>query len=248
MKLLVVGGSGMVGTFLTPYLCARHSIRVLDVRPPTADNVEYCEGSITDPDALERALDGVDAFVNLVMRNPERGRTTEQNRNQIRDNYEVNTLGLHLLLWTASQLGVHKGVHTSTVSVHDRDRTYFLGEELVPLDSPSVYGFTKGLGEHICQYFCRWFGMSIVALRITGPRARAEYLAERREPTPRHLKVTDEEDLARAYLAALDVVGMGRKRFDAVWIAGDEQEVEFNLTKARRLLDWAPRSQRLLAD
>jgi len=58
--------------------------------------------------------------------------------------------------------------------------------------------------------------------------------------------VTDEEDLARAYVAALEAVQVGHGRFDAMFIASDEHEQEHNLSKARRLLGWQPMSQRLL--
>ncbi|HTX00092.1 MAG TPA: hypothetical protein VMD59_15015, partial [Acidimicrobiales bacterium] len=67
MKVLLVGGSGMVGTFISPYLAPHHSLRVLDLCPPSAAGVEYLQGSITDPEALRRALEGCDSFVNLVM-------------------------------------------------------------------------------------------------------------------------------------------------------------------------------------
>jgi nucleoside-diphosphate-sugar epimerase len=246
MKVLLVGGAGMVGTFITPYLTSRHALRVLDVHPPQHAGVEYVEGSITNLDDLRRALDGVDSFINLVMRSPQGGSSKEQTPTQIVENYEVNTLGLHLLLWTAQSMGINRGVHTSTMSVHYRERTWYPSEELVPFDTPSVYGLTKGLGEQICQYFARWFDMNLIALRISGPRPRAEYLFERRTPQAdrphQHLYWTDEEDLARAYLAALDAVQVGHGRFDAVFIAGDESEEEHNLSKARRLLGWEPRS------
>lgn len=249
MRVLLVGGSGMVGTMITPYLLAHHQLRVLDLRPPSHPEVGYIEGSITDPDALRRALDGMDSFINLVMKSGQSGYSTGQTIPIIIDNYEVNTLGLHLLLFTAQELGIKRGVHTSTMSVHWRERTWYPAEEQVPLDSPSVYGLTKGFGELICQYFARWFDMNLIALRITGPRPRERWLAERRDP-PHYptgpLYITDEEDLARAYLAALDAVQVGHGRFDAIFIAGDEHEREHNLTKARRLLGWSPQSQRLL--
>ncbi len=83
--------------------------------------------------------------------------------------------------------------------------------------------------------------MNLIALRITGPRTRAQYLDERRRPPPapgeHRLFVSDEEDLANAYLAALEAVQVGHGRFDAVFIAGDEREQEHNLSKARRLLE-----------
>lgn len=248
MKVLLVGGAGQVGTFITPYLQPHHSLRVLDVRPPEHD-VEFVQGSITNPDDLRQALDGMDTFINLVMKSPQGGSSSDQTLTQIMENYEVNTLGLHLLLWTAQAVGIKRGVHTSTMSVHYRERTWYPAEELVPLDTPSVYGLTKGFGERICEYFTRWFDMNLIALRITGPRPRRQYLAERgawTPGTPRLLYWTDEEDLARAYLAALEAVQVGHGRFEPLFIAGDEAEEQHNLSKARRLLGWEPRSHQYL--
>ena len=62
------------------------------------------------------------------------------------------------------------------------------------------------------------------------------------------LYVMDEEDLADAVLSALEVVQVGDGRFDAVLLAADENEVDHNLTKARVLLGWSPKGQRLLQD
>ena len=57
---------------------------------------------------------------------------------------------------------------------------------------------------------------------------------------------TDEEDLAATRLEALEAVGVGHGRFEAVFIAGDEAEEEHNLSKAKRLLGWQPRSHHYL--
>ena len=252
MKVLLVGGSGMVGTFVTPYLAKHHELRVMDVRPPEhADLVEYVEGSISNPDDLARALDGMDTFVDMVMRNPS-APPLEQTVEDIVNNYEVNTVGVHLLLWTAQRLGIKHGIYISTRTVHnltpgpDGRPMYFQAEETMPLDSPSVYGLTKGIGERICQYFAAVFGMRIIALRITGPRTRAAFIAERRVPIHPGLYVMDEEDLADAILASLEAVQVGSSRFDAFLISGDEHEVDHNMTKARTVLGWTPKGQRLL--
>lgn len=249
MKILLVGGAGMVGTCISPYLLKYHELRVLDINPPTAEGVEYVRGSITNPEDVRRALDGCDSFINLVMQGRQGGDNTDQTISLIQANYQVNTLGLHLLLYIAQELGIKQGVHTSTLSVHFRARSWYPQEELVPLDTPSVYGMTKALGEHICQYFAMWFGMNIIALRITVPRSRADFIRDRRNPPDGfagHKFVTDEEDLATAYLAALEQVKIGHGRFDAVFITGDEDEAVNNMSKARRLLGWAPQSQRYL--
>src|ERR1700683_346713 len=102
MRVLLVGGSGMVGTFITPYLAERHFLRVLD---------------------------GCDTFITLVMNGAQGGASTEQSVPLIVSNYEVNTVGLHLLLYTAQELGIRRGIHTSTMSVHYRARTHYQQEE-----------------------------------------------------------------------------------------------------------------------
>jgi nucleoside-diphosphate-sugar epimerase len=252
VKVLLFGGSGHVGSFITPYLKKEHDLRVLDVRPPKHEGVEYVEGSATDPEALRKALTGVDAFIWLIMRKPQGGSHRDQDVETIQENYDVNCKGLHLALFIAQEVGVTRGVYTSSMSVHYRGREYFHQEETTPLDTPTVYGLSKGFGELICQYFARWWDMNLVALRITGPRTREQFLEQRRNPPQtrpgvRPLFVTDEEDLANAYLGALAAVQVGRGRFDAVFVAGDEAGKEHNLTKAKRLLGWEPGSQRHLA-
>jgi nucleoside-diphosphate-sugar epimerase len=252
MKVLLLGGSGHVGSFISPYLKKQHELRVLDLRPPRYAGIEYVEGSVSDPATLKQALTGVDAFIWLVMRKPQGGSFRDQDVETIVENYEVNCKGLHLCLFVAQELGVIRGVYTSSMSVHYRGRDYYPQEEVVPLDTPTVYGLSKGFGELICQYFARWWDMNLIALRITGPRTREQFVEQRRNPPQQRpgvppLFVTDEEDLANAYLAALEAVQRGHGRFDAFFIAGDEAEKEHNLSKAKQLLGWAPRSQELVS-
>ncbi len=250
MKILLVGGAGHVGTCTTPYLKRHHDLRVLDIAKPRHE-VEYIEGSIADPEALACALDGVDAFINLTMKSGQGGLDSHQTEAQIVDNYTVNCLGLHLLLYTAWRLGVKRGVHTSTMSVHYRARSYYPSEEEAPLDGPNVYGFTKGLAEGICRYFARQFDMNLAVLRITGPRSRAQFLAQAKNPPhypPGSLYFTDEEDLAKAYLAALDYVSTGHGRCDVFFISGDADHREMNMSKARTVLGWEPKSHLMLEE
>jgi nucleoside-diphosphate-sugar epimerase len=140
MKVLMLGGAGHVGSFITPYLQRHHQLRVLDLRPPRHAGVEYVEGSVSDPDALRTALTGVDAFIWVVMRKPQGGSVRDQDIPTIVENYEVNTKALHLMLFIAQELGVMRGIYTSSMSVHYRMRERFEQEEQVPLDTPSAYG------------------------------------------------------------------------------------------------------------
>lgn len=241
MNVLLVGGAGHVGTFITPYLRPHHTLRVLDVNPPKYDDIDYIAGSITDPEAIRRGLEGMDAFITMVMKSGQGGLSNDQTAAQILDNYPVNCLGLHLLLHTAAGMGITRGVHTSTMSVHNRSRTWYSSEEDTALDGPNVYGLTKGFGEMICRYFAREFDMNLAVFRITGPATRAQFIDRIKNP-PKDVKLyyTDEEDLANAYLAALRFVQTGHGRCEAFFISGDAEHEEMNMTKAQALLGWAP--------
>ena len=248
MNILLVGGSGLVGTFITPYLQQNYTLRVLDIHPPKHDNIDYVHGSITDPEAVRRALDGMDAFITMTMKSGQGGFSRDHTIEQTVDNYTVNCLGLHILLHTAADMGIMKGIYTSTMTVHHRDRAWYPSEEEVPMDGPNVYGLTKGFGEGICRYFARGFDMNLAVFLITGPSTRAQFIERIKHP-PSGVKLyyTDEEDLANAYLAALDFVQIGHGRCEAFFISGDGDHEEMNMSKAKALLGWEPRTKRQLA-
>ena len=71
MKILLVGGAGMVGTFISPYISKYHEIKILDLNEPKVSQCEFIQGSVTDEKALTKALDGTDCFINLTMKNPQ---------------------------------------------------------------------------------------------------------------------------------------------------------------------------------
>ena len=251
MKLLLIGGAGHVGKLITPYLERQHTLRVLDLAPPTEPGVEFIEGSALDPDAIRRSLEGVDAFVWLAMRHGQGGISTAQDVESILANYDLNTKALHLFLYLAQEKGVKRGVYTSSMSVHYRDREFYPAEDTVPLDSPSVYGLSKGLGEQICAYFAHWFGMDILGLRISGPRNRVDYLAQRADPKRAgdgsYVYPLDEEDMAAAYLGAVNALGP-EPRYESIYIVGDETGAEHDLSKAAHLIGWRPQAHKLLKD
>ena len=239
MKVLLVGGSGHVGSMTLPYMKAHHQFRILDLSPPKDPTVDYIQGSVTDPEIVQQAIKGMDTFVYMVMRRPTSDNSSMANFDDIIANHEANLMGLHIVLHAAKEEGIRHAVYTSTFTVHERTRNLFPSEEEIPLDNPGVYGLTKGLGERVCQYFCREHDMSIIAMRITGPSTREQWTERRGQPKLNPVRIwwTDEEDLARAYLAAIKTQNSG---FDAVFIAGDEEHQEINLSKAKRLLGWEP--------
>jgi UDP-glucose 4-epimerase len=71
MKVLVLGGSGFIGSHVVDAMRARgHSIRIFDVRPDPfrgpVEGVDYFFGDLSDPASLNRALTGIDAVAHLI--------------------------------------------------------------------------------------------------------------------------------------------------------------------------------------
>jgi len=74
MNVLVVGGSGFIGTYLCEELADRgHDVTALARSPGDADlpdGVRRVAGDVTDYESIEDAFDGQDAAINLVALSP----------------------------------------------------------------------------------------------------------------------------------------------------------------------------------
>ncbi|MBX0330615.1 NAD(P)-dependent oxidoreductase [Oscillochloris sp. ZM17-4] len=230
MRVLVIGGSGYVGGLVLPHLAARHALRVFDMRPPADPSWEYVEGGVGDRDALGRAAEGVDALLYMAM-----GEKIYDTTSGITSNLDVNIKGVYLALEAAQRAGARHAVYTSSMSIYGGDllQRYFPDEGITP-DASDLYGFTKRLGEEVCQNATRAWGMSVNALRLCFPTADDEWAAQTRLGTP--TIATAASDVARALLAALDYRG----GFQAFMISGDYEQRLMRMAKAQRLLGWAP--------
>ena len=244
MNVLVIGGSGHVGSLVLPYLIRRHAVRVFDLQPPACEGVEYVHGSVCDFAALSGAMQGIDTVLYMAMGSHKRvGRDDWATLESRTDAFDVNIKGVHLALYAAHSAGIKHVVYTSSMSVyHDNGVNRPGSDEDTPPDSDHVYGLTKRMGEEVCRSACRVWGMSVNALRLCLPVSEAEWMAEIHpgEPTIR----TTAEDTADALIKALDF----RDGFQAFTISGDYQEKLMSLAKAKRLLNWAPSARPPLAD
>src|SRR5262245_27784692 len=113
MKILIVGGSGIVGSLVAPLLAQAHTVRVFDRRPPAYDSVEYVSGDIGEYDALAQAVTGMDGLVYMAMGSLDWAETSG-----VISAFDINVKGVHLALRAAHQAGLTQAVYTSTMSVY----------------------------------------------------------------------------------------------------------------------------------
>ncbi|WP_152360213.1 NAD-dependent epimerase/dehydratase family protein [Microlunatus speluncae] len=230
MRLLVIGGSGLVGSLIIPRLAQDHEVVVYDLHPPAeGPEVEFRSGSVEDFDGLRAAAAGVEAVVYLVM-NPKRDWDSVGTAALA---FDVNVKGLYLAWWAAAGAGVRHGVHASTLSVFEEPRDRYPDETVTP-DSTGFYGFTKTLGEQVCRHAVEARGLTINSLRLCHPTPDQDW------PPPgdsvQSMISTRGTDVATAFEAALHL----RDGHQVITISGDAEERHTSLAKAARLLNWHP--------
>ncbi len=113
MTVLVTGGCGFIGRHLVNQLRARgDAVRVLDLGPfeDLPDGVETILGSITDPGAVRRSLEGAETVYHLAAYPHLWARSR-----RLFD--EVNVEGTRVVLAAAAEAGVARFVHSSSLTV-----------------------------------------------------------------------------------------------------------------------------------
>jgi UDP-glucose 4-epimerase len=174
MRVLVTGGSGFIGSHVVDKLRAQgHEPVIYDLRPSPwheAGSVDTVLGSITDREALERAMHSCDAVahlaavadVNDVHAEPE-------------DAERINARGTVAVLEAARRTAMKRIVYASTIWVYSDCRQEVVDEDTL-LPAPShLYTSTKLAGELYCKAYQELYGIDYTILRFGipyGPRAR----------------------------------------------------------------------------
>jgi nucleoside-diphosphate-sugar epimerase len=137
-RVLVTGGAGFLGINLNRYLLGRGvDVTSLDIAPfeyaDVRDRIRVVTGDIRDKAAVELALDGADAVVHcaaaLPLYSPE-------------DIHTTDVVGTRIVLSTAFEKGVRRGVHISSTAVYGIPDHHPLVED-DRLDGVGPYGQAK---------------------------------------------------------------------------------------------------------
>ena len=169
MKVLVIGGSGFIGSHVVDRLLTNgQSVRVFDrqaerFRAPLPD-VDYCFGDFADRMALVEALSGVDAVFHLLS-------TTVPGTADLDPKTDVNDnlIGAINLLDSMQRLGLSRILFLSSGgTVYGIPDTIPIPEThaLRPINS---YGIVKVTIELYLEMYRRTRGLSPVIIRASNP-------------------------------------------------------------------------------
>jgi UDP-glucose 4-epimerase len=173
---LVTGGAGFIGSHLVHELVRRgERVRVLDdfstgrqenLRD-IVDRIEMVEGSLTDPGAVKRAVEGVTFILHQGARP-----SVPQSIQDPLGTHQANASGTLNLLVAARRAAVSRVVYASSSSVYGDTPTLPKEERMQP-EPRSPYAASKLAGELYCHVFHNTYGLETVSLRyfnVFGPR------------------------------------------------------------------------------
>ena len=196
-RVLLTGGSGLLGKILTSMLRSRYEVAHFEMRDP-GDGCRFVAGDLRDSRGVAQVCQGMDAVIHLAALH---GRAWEEAGDD--EGFEVNVVGTKNLLEGAAQGGVSRVLFTSSIwaTGHGTSPPYLPIDEDLPRQPVELYGLTKLIGEQLCRYASAKHGISTIVLRPGGiAPAEAYGPAE-----GRYLAGTvDVRDVAQAHVLALE--------------------------------------------
>ena len=157
MRVLITGASGNLAAGLTERLAGRHELRLADLVPMETTH-EFMQLDVRQAQQYLDAAAGVDLIVHTPAWHGIHLRTRSE-----REFWELNVDGTFNLFQAAVAQHVPRVIWISSVAVHSRD---------------NIYGFTKVVGEELCQFYWRLHGIRCIMLRpadFTPYRDRKHY-------------------------------------------------------------------------
>jgi nucleoside-diphosphate-sugar epimerase len=224
----VTGGGGFIGAAIARELATEGAKVVgLDVNPSVADRVReagaaFAEADVTDRDALDAALEGVELVVHTAAFVHEWG--------EMEDFVEVNVRGTANVLDAAREAGAERVVHISSVVVYGYDDPSHQDEEAFHRTYGIPYIDTKGASDRIAR------GRGAVVIRpgdVYGPGSTQWVLRPLEMAKGRQLSVPGEGDGVMLPVFVDDLVeavtlGLLKGKPERAYTAWDGEPVTFH--------------------
>ena len=228
MRVLVTGGAGFIGSWVTRVLLHEgHEVTVLDnlskgFRALVPDGARFIEGDLNDDERLPGWLRGHDAVIHMAAF-IEVGRSVQEPL-VFAENNIMNSVRL---LESMHRAGVGKLVFSSSATVYGTPKSLPI-RETDPLGTQSnPYGASKVATEAFVATYNQLYGMDAIVLRYFNPYGPNEMHEPETHAIPNFIRAVIEkrrvplywkgeqvrdfiyvEDLARAHTAVLGLKGL----------------------------------------
>ena len=168
-KILVTGGAGFVGSNLVDRLVEEGAnVVVLDdlftgrkENISNFDSIEFINGSVNDPDLIDKLVKRNEIVFNLAVRN-----IIVSTKSPLLD-FQVNTGGMVNILLSAKKHGIERIVYTSSASIYGNPRYLPINED-DSLFMLNPYAASKMSSENYCYAFYESFRVPMAIVRYSN--------------------------------------------------------------------------------
>ncbi len=215
-RVLVTGGAGFIASHLVDLLVEQGARVVVldDLSAGSLDNlasvrgdIEFIEGTVCDPDTVDRAVAGCRLVFNFAA-NADVPRSVKHPD----IDFMTNSVGMYNILTAARKHGVERTMQASTAAVYG-EPDYTPMDEDHPLRPISPYGASKLGAEALGLAYHHTYGLPFTPVRIFntyGPR-QPRYviydLFRKLQRDPEHLEVLGTGEQVRDYCYVTDTAG-----------------------------------------
>ncbi len=169
-KILIIGGSGQIGTELTPELRSRfghENVIRADLKEPSdhlKDNELFEQIDVQDQQTLERIVKkhGITQIYNLA------AVLSAKAEKQPRKAWEINMNGFFNVADVSLKYEVEKVFWPSSIAVFGRRSPKDNTPQYTITDPSTIYGISKLAGERWSKYYFRNYSLDIRSLRYPG--------------------------------------------------------------------------------
>lgn len=157
MRVLILGGNGMLGPWVVKALEGRHWLRITDINELPSGSHEFVQLDVSDLEGVVAAAEGMDAIINLSVLRDDRKLA-----------FDVSTRGNYNMMVAAREWGIRRvintGPHFQMVGPQYEDWDFHLNPEMPPAPGTRLYPLSKALGQEICRIFSERYDIELLTL------------------------------------------------------------------------------------
>jgi len=161
-KILIIGGTGYLGSFLVKSLAKNHCVYFTGRRE--LDSPNYYQLDLNDPSSYG-ILDALKVDLVVITACNLSGLS----HRSIDSSFQENTFyyGRFLEYITKQKLS-SKFIYISSMTVYNDQNSVPVEETHSTINQPNIYGFSKHIAEQITQFVCLKHGCQGISLRLPG--------------------------------------------------------------------------------
>ncbi|MBL06250.1 MAG: hypothetical protein CL773_00065 [Chloroflexi bacterium] len=172
-KILITGGSGLVGKIISNYLSKKYKIRILDQKNGSNETII---GDISNLESIKKAFKEIDTVIHLAGDRRVHGNWDSILNNNIVGIYNIYEAAkennIKRIIFASSQHATGGNYDQIPYTFIDKGEYNKVPSNYHPLDEKtrirpdSYYGASKAFGEALGSYYSDYFGISTINLRI----------------------------------------------------------------------------------